>query len=164
MKPIFILIRGNSGSGKAKLAHELQNYFGYQRSLLLHEDILRLDFFNGLKAPIDSLIESMTLLGKQSYPVTILEGVLPRSIYGDTLIKLIQEFGAGAFMYYLDVPFAQAVKNNAQKRHPLSYEVLQDGWLEDDALGGNERQLANEETIDLTEQILADIKGRAFIC
>ncbi|MGK4144550.1 zeta toxin family protein [Weissella paramesenteroides] len=41
MQPIFILIRGNSGSGKTVLAKQLQQYFGYEDCLLLQQDILR---------------------------------------------------------------------------------------------------------------------------
>lgn len=161
MQPIFILIRGNSGSGKSTLATSLQEYFGYQQCLLLHEDILRLDILHAkenISGPTASLIELMTILGGEYYPITILEGILPKSIYEPTLTKLIHRFGSGAYVYYLDVPFAQTLINNSQKQNPFPTEVLQKWWLEDDTLGINERKLTNGTVSELTKQILSDIQ------
>ena len=160
MTPIFILIRGNSGSGKTVLANYLQNHFGYQRCLLLHEDLLRLDILHVKEkeaAPTASLIELMIDWGKQYYPIIILEGILPKRIYGTALTKIIHEFGAGAFVYYLDVPFAQTVKHNEEKEKPFSLANLEKWWLEQDTLGEQERKLTNASVKDLAEQILTDI-------
>ena len=132
MTPIFILIRGNSGSGKTVLANCLQNHFGYQRCLLLHEDLLRLDILHVKEketAPTASLIESMIEWGKQYYPIIILEGILPKRIYGPTLTKIIHEFGAGAFVYYLDISFAQTVKNNEKKKVLFCLRLSKNGGL-----------------------------------
>ncbi|WP_257607430.1 hypothetical protein [Weissella sagaensis] len=46
MKSIFILIRGNSSSGKTVLANELQKYFGYEECLVLHQDNIRRDILH----------------------------------------------------------------------------------------------------------------------
>ena len=160
MTPIFILIRGNSGSGKTVLANCLQNHFGYQRCLLLHEDLLRLDILHVKEkktAPTASLIELMIEWGKQYYPVIILEGILPKRIYGTTLTKIIHEFGAGAFVYYLDISFAQTVKNNEEKESPFPLETLKKWWLEQDTLGEKERKLTSATVKELAEQVLTDI-------
>ena len=160
MTPIFILIRGNSGSGKTVLANCLQNHFGYQRCLLLHEDLLRLDILHVKEkktAPTASLIELMIEWGKQYYPIIILEGILPKRIYGTTLTKIIHEFGAGAFVYYLDISFAQTVKNNEEKESPFPLETLEKWWLEQDTLGEKERKLTSATVKELAEQVLTDI-------
>ena len=160
MTPIFILIRGNSGSGKTVLANCLQNHFGYQRCLLLHEDLLRLDILHvkeKVAAPTASLIELMIEWGKQYYPIIILEGILPKRIYGTTLTKIIHEFGAGAFVYYLDISFAQTVKNNEEKESPFPLETLEKWWLEQDTLGEKERKLTSATVKELAEQVLTDI-------
>ncbi|MBC6342655.1 zeta toxin family protein [Lactobacillus kimbladii] len=160
MTPIFILIRGNSGSGKTVLANCLQNHFGYQRCLLLHEDLLRLDILHVKEkktAPTASLIELMIEWGKQYYPVIILEGILPKRIYGTTLTKIIHEFGAGAFVYYLDISFAQTVKNNEEKEIPFPLETLEKWWVEQDTLGEKEHKLTSATVKELAEQILTDI-------
>ena len=160
MTPIFILIRGNSGSGKTVLANCLQNHFGYQRCLLLHEDLLRLDILHVKEkktAPTASLIELMIEWGKQYYPIVILEGILPKRIYGTTLTKIIHEFGAGAFVYYLDISFAQTVKNNEEKESPFPLETLEKWWLEQDTLGEKERKLTSATIKELAEQVLTDI-------
>ena len=162
MTPIFILIRGNSGSGKTVLANCLQNHFGYQRCLLLHEDLLRLDILHVKEkktAPTASLIELMIEWGKQYYPIIILEGILPKRIYGTTLTKIIHEFGAGAFVYYLDISFAQTVKNNEEKESPFPLETLEKWWLEQDTLGEKERKLTSATVKELAEQVLTDIAG-----
>lgn len=160
MTPIFILIRGNSGSGKTVLANCLQNHFGYQRCLLLHEDLLRLDILHVKEketAQTTSLIELMIEWGKQYYPIIILEGILPKRIYGTTLTKIIHEFGAGAFVYYLDISFAQTVKNNEEKESPFPLETLEKWWLEQDTLGEKERKLTSATVKELAEQVLTDI-------
>ena len=160
MTPIFILIRGNSGSGKTVLANYLQNHFGYQRCLLLHEDLLRLDILHVKEkeaAPTASLIELMIDWGKQYYPIIILEGILPKRIYGTALTKIIHEFGAGAFVYYLDISFAQTVKNNEEKESPFPLETLEKWWLEQDTLGKKERKLTSATVKELAEQVLTDI-------
>lgn len=160
MAPIFILIRGNSGSGKTVLANYLQKQFGYQRCLLLHEDVLRLDLLHvkeKVAAPTASLIDSLVMWGRQYYPIIILEGILPKKIYGPTLTKKIHEFGAGAFVYYLDISFAQTIKNNNKKGNPFPLATLQKWWLEEDTLGGNERKLAEGSIKESAEAILTDI-------
>jgi len=160
MAPIFILIRGNSGSGKTVLANYLQKQFGYQRCLLLHEDVLRLDLLHVKEraaAPTASLIDSLVMWGRQYYPIIILEGILPKKIYDPTLTKLIHEFGTGAFVYYLDISFAQTVKHNDKKKNPFSLETLQKWWLKEDTLGGNERKLAESSIKESAEAILTDI-------
>ena len=162
MTPIFILIRGNSGSGKTVLANCLQNHFGYQRCLLLHEDLLRLDILHVKEkktAPTASLIELMVEWGKQYYPIIILEGILPKRIYGAALTKIIHEFGAGAFVYYLDISFAQTAKHNEEKESPFSLETLEKWWLEQDTLGEKERKLTSATVKELAEQVLTDIAG-----
>ena len=86
-----------------------------------------------------------------------MEGILPKRIYGTTLTKIIHEFGAGAFVYYLDISFAQTVKNNEKKESPFPLETLKKWWLEQDTLGEKERKLTSATVKELAEQVLTDI-------
>ncbi|WP_294835111.1 zeta toxin family protein [uncultured Lactobacillus sp.] len=121
---------------------------------------MRLDLLHvkeRVAAPTASLIDSLVMWGIQYYPIIILEGILPKKIYGPTLTKIIHEFGAGAFVYYLDISFAQTVKNNDKKSSPFPLATLQKWWLEEDTLGGKERKLAEGSIKESAEAILTDI-------
>ncbi|WEV51203.1 zeta toxin family protein [Lactobacillus sp. ESL0731] len=158
-KPIFILIRGNSGSGKTALADSLQERLGYHRCLVLHEDVLRRDILHVKEgSPLTAeLIKLLVDFGKQKYAVVILEGILPRKIYGELLKKIITEFGSQAYSYYLDVSFAETLKHNQLKPEPFARETLQKWWLTDDYLAKAETRLGEGPTAVLADRILAEV-------
>ncbi|BDR59829.1 zeta toxin family protein [Lactobacillus xylocopicola] len=119
MKPILIVIRGNSGSGKTTVANMLQKHLGYRKCLLLHEDTLRRDILHeneNAAAPIVNMIRLMIDFGIRNYQVTILEGILVNKKYGELLKELEIKLGENFRAYYLDVPFEQTILNNAQKK------------------------------------------------
>ena len=163
MQPIFILIRGNSGSGKTVLAEALQKYFGYEKCLLLHQDMLRRDLLHthdhtGTLAI--NLIENLVQFGTKHYQIIILEGILRENVYGDMLQRVIHNFGKAAFVYYLNVPFTTTVKQNQLKDSPFTVSDLKKWWLIDDQLkSSQEHQLTEGHTSDLCQQIIADIKN-----
>lgn len=74
--------------------------------------------------PTIDLIRFMADLGIKNYPVTILEGILPKKIYGNMLKELRHELGENSYFYYIDASFEQTVVNNAKKEMPFSREAL----------------------------------------
>lgn len=77
-----------------------------------------------LDSPMRDLLNFMVDLGLKNYRVTILEGILPKQIYGDMLKEFERRIGKNAYFYYLDVPFEQTVLNNRQKDNPFSQTTL----------------------------------------
>lgn len=159
MKPIFILIRGNSGSGKTVLANKLQQHWGYETCLLLHQDVLRRDILhaNDLQGtPAISLIESLVKWGLQQDKIVILEGILRKDVYGEMLENLVNHYRDRTLVYYLDVPFALTVDHNQNKTHPFSTSELKRWWREHDYLSPHDRRLSDGDTASFYTQIMQD--------
>jgi adenylate kinase family enzyme len=166
MQPIFILIRGNSGSGKTVLAKQLQQYFGYEDCLLLQQDILRREILHThdhVGTTTVNLLETLINFGVHHYKIIILEGILKKDVYGKMLNKIVQNFHNKAFVYYLDIPFSVTVRQNQLKENPFSILTLKKWWLPDDYLkNSKERHLTNGNTQDFFNQIIKDITNSQF--
>ena len=166
MQPIFILIRGNSGSGKTTLSDKLQQHFGYEHCLLLHQDVIRRDILHThdhVGTPAIQLIEQLVKFGSQHYQIIILEGILKKDVYGNMLDKLIRNFDKSAFAYYLDVPFSVTVRHNNLKATPFTVNTLKKWWLTDDSLiSTREYKLNNGNTSDFFKQIITDITNSSI--
>ena len=161
VEPIFIAIRGNSGIGKTTLAKKLQEYFTCEQCLLLQEDILRREILHVKErpdSPTRELRNFMVNLGLQNYQVTILEGILPKQIYGGMLKEFYQRFGKNAYFYCLDVPFEQTVQNNRQKDNPFAQTTLKKWWLENDFLTGIECKITSTSLKQCVKEAVTNIK------
>ncbi|MDF7637921.1 zeta toxin family protein [Lactobacillus sp. ESL0791] len=161
MRPTFVLIRGNSGSGKTVLATALQHHFGYKNCLLLHQDVIRRDVLHAddhAGTPAVSLLEDLVKYGQQHYQITILEGILRKDVYGEMLQQLIKRFDKTALIYYLDIPFTIAAEHNQMKNEPFAEEKLRCWWREDDYLGGKEQRLHDGDTKTFCQKIIDDIE------
>ncbi len=160
MKSTLIIIRGNSGSGKTVLAKELQNYFGTDKCLLLQQDVLRRNILHTndhVGNPTIDLIADLAEFGKKHYPITILEGILRKDVYGDMLIKLCKTFSPNILIYYLDIPFEVTLRNNNQKETPFSTTQLRNWWRERDYLP-NDTKFSDIGTSAMLEQIINDFE------
>lgn len=160
MKTIFILIRGNSGSGKTVLADNLQKYFGYDNCILLHQDVIRRDILHAndrTGTPAIGLIKELVEYGTKHYRVVILEGILRKDVYGEMLVNVIKIFGNNAFVYYLDVSFSLTVEHNQTKNFPFSIVSLKKWWRASDYLEYNDCRLSNGDTKKFFNQIIQDI-------
>ncbi len=160
MKPVFIIIRGNSASGKTVLANQLQQHFGYANCLLLHQDLIRRDILHAgdhFGTPAVSFIKTLIDYGFYHYPITILEGILRRDVYGDMLRLACKQFYPNSYVYYLDSSISQTIKNNQLKDHPFPLQLLQKWWLEKDYLSTTDVKLVDGSTSTFCEQIINDI-------
>lgn len=162
MKPVFILIRGNSASGKTVLANQLQQHFGYANCLLLHQDVIRRDILHAsdhVGTPALSFIKTLIDYGFHHYPITILEGILRRDVYGDMLQSACKQFHPNSYVYYLDSSINQTIKYNQLKDHPFPLQLLQKWWLEKDYLSTTDIKLVDGSTSTFCEQIINDISS-----
>ncbi len=127
MHSILIIIRGNSGSGKTVLANQLQAHYGSDHCLLIHQDQIRREILHAndhLGTPAVSLIEVLINYGLNHFPVTILEGILRKDVYGAMLTSTLEKFNSRTLVYYLEIPFATTLKYNQTKATPFAEESL----------------------------------------
>lgn len=155
----LILVLGNSASGKTTLANQLQNVFGSNQCLLLHQDVLRRDVLHAddhAGTPAIDLIADVLLFGASHYPLVVLEGILRRDVYGAMLIQTSQYFDQPSLTYYLDVPFELTWQRNLSKTTPFTRHQLMSWWLANDQLTEKDRILAATETTDNFAMVLKD--------
>jgi len=160
MKSTLIIIRGNSGSGKTVLAQRLQNHFGTDNCLLLQQDVLRRNILHTndhAGNPAIDLISDLAEFGQKHYPITILEGILRKDVYGDMLTELCKTFFPNILIYYLDIPFEVTLRNNNQKETPFSTTQLRNWWRERDYLP-NDTKFSDIGTSAMLEQIINDFE------
>jgi hypothetical protein len=130
--------------------------------MLLQQDVIRRDILNvedDIGNPAIGLIEKMALYGKDNYYDVIIEGILGESKYGDMLRRLVECFDA-SHVYYLDVPFEEALKRHQTKpdAHEFDAVKMRDWWrAEDYLMEVNEKMITAEESVnDIIHRILAD--------
>lgn len=109
-------------------------------------------------SPMRDLLNFMVDLGLKNYRVTILEGILPKQIYGDMLKEFERRIGKNAYFYYLDVSFEQTVRNNHQKVNPFSQTTLKKWWLKNDFLDGIESKITDYSLEQRVKEVVTNIK------
>jgi adenylylsulfate kinase-like enzyme len=158
----LIIIRGNSGSGKSTIAHELRMRMGYGTALVEQDYIRRKLLREQDKAgqPNIGLIRMNAEFAlKHGYDV-IVEGILPNSRYGDMLRHLIKSFSR-AYIYYLDVSFEEALRRHQTRAKSKEFgkEEMRGWFVPNDILGVKHEQVISETSpLEVTiERILKDI-------
>lgn len=158
MTPILVIIRGNSGSGKTYLADKLQQHYGYDNCLLLHQDVIRREILHAddhFGTPAVELINSMVEFGMEHYLVTILEGILREDVYGAMLKKCQLQYDT--LTYYLNVSFETTLQRDAMKKHPFGKEKLQKWWREADYL--TEKDIVLQADSSCFDKIVKDLNN-----
>lgn len=158
MESNLIIIRGNSGSGKTVLADALQDYFGYDNCLLLHQDVIRREILHADDHPgtvTIGMIETLVNYGLKHYSITILEGILRKDVYGEMLQKVISDNNVRT--YYLDVLFETTVKRDQTKSNPFGEINLKKWWREKDYLNQNDVIINSGDKEDIMMKIIKDI-------
>lgn len=134
----LIIIRGNSGSGKTKLAKEIHNRLP-RNTLLIPQDTVRRDMLrvkdgkNTLGLP---LFKDLLLYSYHNCDYVILEGILNAEWY-EPLFKEAQHlFGDAIYAYYFDIPFEETILRHKQ-RHISSFgeKQMRSWWKEKDYIG-----------------------------
>ncbi|ERG66786.1 hypothetical protein M467_05780 [Exiguobacterium chiriqhucha RW-2] len=163
MKPILVILRGNSGSGKTTIAKQIQKNFGPE-TMLVSQDVIRRgilhtrDKDNNLSI---ELIERISLYGMEHCPIVILEGILIKERYGKMILNLIDAFNGNALVYYFDLSLEETFKRHRTKGDDLEFteQNLMKWYRAEDWLGVNNESiltcdLSNEE---IERNIITDI-------
>jgi predicted kinase len=134
----LIIIRGNSGSGKSTVAKKLQHKMGYE-TMLIPQDVVRREMLRVRDKPDNPsihLVYDLAMYGKKIGFDVIVEGIFVNERYGDTLRKLINDFGGQSHVYYFDISLEETLKRHDSKpnAHEFGEKELREWWAEKDYL------------------------------
>ena len=159
-KPVLIIIRGNSGSGKSTIAKRLQRELDYGTALI-QQDVVRGEILRVHETPnnpSDALMDMIARFSKERGYDVIVDGIFRRKKHGDWLLKLIEDWEGPVFVYYLDIPFEETLKRHMTKpnAHEFGEKEMREWWAEHDYLG------ADGEIIITHEPSADEIVARIF--
>ncbi|HMH70255.1 MAG TPA: AAA family ATPase [Candidatus Saccharimonadales bacterium] len=159
----LIIIRGNSGSGKSTVAKKLQHKMGYE-TMLIPQDVVRREMLRVRDKPDNpsiQLVYELAMYGKKIGFDVIVEGIFVNERYGDTLRKLINDFGGQSHVYYFDISLEETLKrhNSKPNAHEFGEKELREWWIEKDYLNvPNEKHiLASMNEDEITEMFVGNM-------
>ncbi|CAI2559229.1 hypothetical protein AKUH1B302M_01600 [Apilactobacillus kunkeei] len=103
------------------------------------------------------MIQKLVNYGKKHFHYVILDGILPKKVYGEMLHSFIEDFGSHQLVYYFNDSFEQTLKHNEQKIQPHDITKLKSWWTDSDILSVEDIKLENGEIEEYTNQIIDDI-------
>ncbi|WP_063746585.1 AAA family ATPase [Catenuloplanes japonicus] len=140
-KPILVVIRGNSGSGKTTTAREVRRQYGRGCALIeqdhLRRVILREHGGGGEDRVAPRFITTMARAALDGGYHVVLEGILHTGQYGDPLRALISEHTGPTACFYLDVSFDETVRRHLTRQEPIpvSADTMREWYTAQDLLG-----------------------------
>jgi hypothetical protein len=129
LRPVLVVIRGNSASGKSSVAEGLRAAYG-RGVAIVGQDLLRRQVLRELPVRDGANVSLIDLVARHALEHgfhTIVEGILEASVYGVMLTTLVDDHraaGGQAASYYLDVPLDETLRRHATK--PTATEVSED--------------------------------------
>lgn len=154
----FIIIRGNSGSGKSAVAERLRKLLD-GKVALIEQDILRRTILGETDSLENTdtigLIEQTVLYCLERGYSVILEGIFSKPKYKDMLVRLMDAAPCDSHVFYVDVSFEETLQRHKTK--PIATEVSEEklrSWyqpqnyldVEGEVIVGEESTL--EETVE----------------
>lgn len=120
----LIIIRGNSGSGKSTVAERLREALG-DKVAIVGLDTLRRTVLKELdhleNTDIIGLIEQTVTYSLGKGYTVIIEGILSKPKYRNSLIKLMESTSCKSSVFYIDVPIEETIKRHKTK--PIANDV-----------------------------------------
>lgn len=152
MDPVLIVLRGNAVTGKTSVASALQERLGTTNVMLVQQDITEKHIDTQIP-----MIQKLVNYGKKHFHYVILDGILPKELYGEMLHSFIEDFGSQQLVYYFNDSFERTLKHNEQKIQPYDIDKLKSWWTDSDILSVEDIKLENGEIEEYTNQIIDDI-------
>ncbi|MCD7893141.1 MAG: hypothetical protein LUG60_05490 [Erysipelotrichaceae bacterium] len=119
-KPIIIILRGNSGSGKTTVGRILQQYYG-SNTMLICQDIIRRQLLrvkDGKDCPAVGMLINLVEYGYMHNEVVILEGILRNEWYEPLFQRIAQLYKDHIYAYYFELSFEETLRRHSMRsRH-----------------------------------------------
>lgn len=164
----LIIIRGNSGSGKTKVANSLQKKIG-RNTLLISQDVVRREMLwvnDGKDTLAIPLLISLLQYGREHCSFVILEGILNATWYKPLFQAAISEFGSEIYAYYYDIPFEETLKRHESKpkKSEFGEAEMRRWWNEKDYIGLiPEETFKEDDSLEYAiDKISQDLNGVAY--
>lgn len=161
----LIILRGNSGAGKSTVAKALRDDTGRKVAIIeqdyLRRVILREKFESGTDT-LELIEQTVKFALAHKYDV-ILEGILPFTVYGGMLSRLVEQCPQH-YMYYFDVSLDETIRRHAAKTEAQDFgeEELRKWYRQDDyTYFDGERIIPESSTIDQTVRRIVKDTGLA---
>ena len=162
--PPFVVLRGNSASGKSTVARRVQRALPRGEVAVIGQDHVRRELLwerDSGRGDTVGLLESMVRHCLGIGRITLLEGIFGAERYGGMFARMLAEAPGPRLVYYLDVSLPETLRRHAGKPiagHVTAEEVA--SWYRaHDLLGVPEEQVLAEELDEdqIVERILADL-------
>jgi predicted kinase len=156
----FIVLRGNSGSGKSTVARAVRERYG-RGCALVEQDYLRRivlkerDVEGGI-AP-DLIAHTVRFALDRGYHV-LLEGILARTRYGAMLTDLCRGHRGRTAVFYFDLPWEETLRRHAERPQAPEFgaDDMKQWWVPRDLLGvAGERVITQELSLAETVELVA---------
>lgn len=119
----LIVIRGNSASGKTRVAHAIRERYG-RGIAIVSQDVFRRDILHQKDDPGNPAIGLIDLTARYAldhgYHV-IVEGILFSQSHADMLVNLVRDHAGITACFYYDLTFDETVKRHATKPQAAEY-------------------------------------------
>ncbi|AXK45044.1 AAA family ATPase [Brachybacterium saurashtrense] len=162
--PPFVVLRGNSASGKSTIARRVQRALPRGEVAVIGQDHVRRELlWEHDSGPGDTvgLLESMVRHCLGIGRITVLEGIFGAERYHGMFARLLQDAPGPPLVYYLDVSLPETLRRHAGKSIAahVPAEVVAAWYRPHDVLGVPGELVLGEELDEeaMLERILADL-------
>lgn len=162
--PPFVVVRGNSASGKSTVARRVQRALPRGEVAVIGQDHVRRELLwerDSGQGDTIGLLESMVRHCLGIGRITLLEGIFGADRYHVMFARMLRDAPGPTLVYYLDVSLPETLRRHAGKpiaAHVPAEEVA--SWYRPhDVLGVPGEQVLSEELDEeaMVERILEDL-------
>lgn len=160
----LIIIRGNSASGKTRVAHEIRKLYGYGVAIV-SQDVLRRDILKQKDDPGNPAIGLIDITARYALEHgyhTIVEGILFSQSHADMLTKLVDDHTGPKACFYYELSFDETVTRHATKPQSAEYGAdMMANWYRDrDVIPAlNEKILGPDISLDKAASLMMESVG-----
>ena len=162
--PTFVVLRGNSASGKSTVARRVQRALPRGEVAVIGQDHVRRELLwerDCGQGDTIGLLETMVRHCLGVGRITFLEGIFGAERYHGMFARMLREAPGPRLVYYLDVSLPETLRRHAGKpiAGHVSAEEVASWYLPHDVLGVPGEQILGEELDEeqMVERVLADL-------